>query len=126
MAVKTNVVSICTKCEGNIIEIKVSGKLCKEDYDVFVLGIENLIATHGRVRMLFDMYDFHGWSVAAVWEDVKFGWKHFRDIERIAMVGEKAWEHGMTSFCKPFTLAKIRYFDRSEETAAREWISEQD
>jgi len=33
------------------------------------------------------------------------------DIERIAMVGETKRQHGMSLFCKPFTAAKIRYFD---------------
>lgn len=126
MSVETDVVSICTKSEGNIIEIKVSGKLSKDDYEAFVPQIEALIAEYGKVRMLFDMHHFHGWSVAAVWEDVKFGWKHFRDIERIAAIGDKSWEQGMIAFCKPFTKAKICYFDRAKETAAREWICEAD
>ena len=27
------------------------------------------------------------------------------------MIGDKKWESGMAGFCKPFTGAKIRYFD---------------
>jgi hypothetical protein len=38
------------------------------------------------------------------------------------MVGEKAWEHGMAMFCRPFTTAKIRYFDRSQVDEADAWI----
>ena len=44
------------------------------------------------------------------------------DIERIAMVGETAWQHWMATFCKPFTTAKVRYFDRTETPTAREWL----
>ncbi len=125
MSVKTDVVSVITSSDSNVIEIRVSGKLSREDYDVFVPEIENLIAQHGKVRILFDMHDFHGWETAAIWEDIKFGWRHFHDIERIAMIGEAAWEKGMTTFCLPFTKADIRYFDRKEEAAAREWIVEE-
>ena len=103
MATKTDVVSVITNSGSNVIEIKVSGKLSKEDYDVFVPEIEELIKQHGTVRILFDMHDFHGWETAAIWEDIKFGWKHFRDIDRIAMIGEATWEEGMTAFCVPFT-----------------------
>ena len=48
--------------------------------------------------------------------------RHFHDIERLAMIGEKAWQHGMAVFCKPFTKAEVRYFDSSEATEAESWI----
>jgi hypothetical protein len=67
------------------------------------------------------MAGFHGWTTGALWEDIKFDVKHFSDIERVAMVGEKKWQKGMSEFCRPFTTAKIRYFDHSEANAAREW-----
>jgi hypothetical protein len=35
------------------------------------------------------------------------------------MVGETRWQHGMTTFCKPFTTATVRYFDRADAAAAR-------
>ena len=46
------------------------------------------------------------------------------DPERLAMVGETAWEKGMAVVCKPFTMAKIRYFDAAEIDAAWQWIQE--
>jgi hypothetical protein len=58
-----------------------------------------------------------------LWEDIKFDVKHFRDIERLALVGEKKWEEGMATFCKPFTTAEVRYFDRAQVDDAREWIA---
>ena len=30
------------------------------------------------------------------------------------MVGDKKWQKGMATFCKPFTKATIRYFDHAE------------
>lgn len=109
---------------GRLLEIRVSGKLTREDYQQFVPEVERLIGQHGKLRMIFDMHDFHGWEAAALWEDIKFDVKHFRDIERLAMVGESKWEKGMAAFCKPFTTAKIRYFDRAQENEAREWVAE--
>jgi len=107
---------------GKIIEVQASGKLTKEDYKHFVPEVDRLVEQHGKVRVLFDMKDFHGWTAGALWEDVKFDLRHFADIERVAIVGEKKWEHGMAVFCKPFTTAKIRYFDREHAQEADEWI----
>jgi hypothetical protein len=39
------------------------------------------------------------------------------------VVGEKKWEQGMATFCKPFTKAKIRYFDIAQIEDARQWIA---
>lgn len=103
--------------------IHVSGRLSKEDYERFVPEVERRIQEHGKVRILFDMQDFHGWDVAALWEDTKFAYRHYGDIERLAVIGEKAWQKGMTTFCKPFTQAEIRYFERGEADQAREWIA---
>ena len=107
---------------GKVLVVSASGKLTKEDYDHFMPEVERLIKQHGRIRMLFDMHDFHGWKAGALWEDTKFAFKHYSDLERLAVVGEKAWEQGMAAFCRPFTKAELRYFDRSEADKADEWI----
>ena len=49
------------------------------------------------------MTGLHGWDAGAAWEDVKFVIKHFSDIDRLAMVGDKKWEHGMATLFQPFT-----------------------
>lgn len=55
--------------------------------------------------------------------DTKLAFEYFSDIERIALVGEKAWEQGMAIFCKPFTAAKVRYFDHDDRSEALEWVT---
>jgi hypothetical protein len=109
---------------GKLVVVHVSGKLVKADYEHFVPEIERLVRRHGKLRLLFDMTDFHGWEVSAAWEDFKFGIEHFADIERLAMVGEKQWQHGMAVFCKPFTTAAIRYFEHADAAEARKWLDE--
>jgi hypothetical protein len=108
---------------GKVLEIQLTGKLAKEDYEQLVPAVERLVKEHGRIRILVEMHDFHGWTAEALWEDIKFDARHFRDIERVAMVGETKWQQGMAVFCKPFTSAKIRYFDRAALNDARAWLS---
>jgi hypothetical protein len=106
-----------------IITVKVSGKLTRQDYDVFVPEIERSIGEFGKIRILFEMEDFHGWDAGALWEDLKFDLRHFSDIERIAFLGDKAWEKGMSIFCRPFTTAQIKYFDLTQREQAMEWLA---
>jgi len=107
---------------GKILALNLSGKLHREDYERFVPEVERLIKRHGKVRVLVQMHDFHGWDMGGIWEDIKFDLRHFNDIERVALVGESSWEKGMAWFCKPFTTAAVRYFDTTQAEEARQWI----
>ncbi|MGB3493354.1 MAG: STAS/SEC14 domain-containing protein [Elainellaceae cyanobacterium] len=109
---------------GKILVVQVSGMLTKADYERFVPKFDRLIEQHGKLQVLFDMTDFHGWDVSALWEDLKFDLQHLTDIERMAMVGENKWQHAMATLSKPFTTAMIRYFDHADTTAAQQWLSE--
>jgi hypothetical protein len=111
--------------DSKILEVLVSGKLTADDYKQFIPEFERLIQQQGKISLLFEMRDFHGWEAGALWQDIKFDFKHFADIERLAMVGDKKWEKWMADFCRPFTTAKIRYFDLPESDAARRWVAGQ-
>ena len=115
-----------SEIKGNIVCVTASGKLTDDDYDRFVPQMEDLIKQWGRLRMLFEMKDFHGWELGAVWEDLKFDFKHFGHIKRLAMVGDKKWEEYLATFCGPFTAAEVEYFDRSEMEEAQDWLHSDD
>lgn len=107
---------------GKMLHVKVTGKLTKEAYELFAPVVDEQIHEHGKLRILFEMHDFHGWTAGALWEDIKFDFKHWKDIERLAIVGESKWEKGMAVFCKPFTAATIQYFDHDNLKDAKAWI----
>lgn len=109
---------------GKVLGFKMSGKLHDEDYKTFVPLIDAAVAKEGKVRFLAWFHDFHGWDLHALWDDVKFATTHCTKIDRIAMVGDKTWEKWMAVVCKPFTMAKIRYFDASQVDAAWAWLKE--
>jgi hypothetical protein len=131
---------------GKVLIVHVSGKLTKADYHHFAPKFERLVRHHGKLRVLFDMTDFHGWEDGALRENIKFDLKYFGDIERIAMVGEKkwqhgvadvalclrmdvmvgeeTWQHGLAMFFTPFTVATLRYFDQADAAEARKWLGE--
>ena len=107
---------------GKITHVKVTGKLTKEAYEALAPVVDEQIKEHGKLHIVFEMHDFHGWTAGALWEDMKFDFQHWRHIERLAIVGESKWEAGMSVFCKPFTTAKIRYFDHANLADAMAWV----
>ena len=51
---------------GKVLEIQLTGKLAKEDYEQLVPAVERLVKEHGRIRILVEMRDFHGWTAGAL------------------------------------------------------------
>ena len=113
-----------TGLPDNVLGFKMSGKLHDEDYKKFVPLVDEAIAKQGKVRMLAQFHDFHGWDMHALWDDTKYATAHCTKIERVALVGEEKWEKWMATVCKPFTMAKIRYFDAAEFEEAKKWLAE--
>lgn len=109
---------------GPAYEVEVTDKLHKIDYEVFTPVLKTGIANHGKIRLLLDMKNFHGWDAGAFWEDLKFGIHDFNHFSRIAMVGDKKWEKAMAVVCKPFITGTVKYFDRKDIEEARAWIQE--
>ena len=96
--------------EGRVLTIHVTGKLTRADYVYFTPEFERLVKLNGKLRLLFDMTGFHGWDAGGLWEDIKFDVKHFADIERLAMVGEKK---GNTAWRRSATRSRKRQPDPS-------------
>lgn len=106
----------------SVLGFRLSGKLHDADYQNFVPLIDAALKKHPKVRVLALFQDFHGWDLHALWDDIKFSTTHCTKLDRIALVGEKKWEEWMAKVCKPFTLAKVRYFDHRDVDVAWTWL----
>jgi len=118
-------IEILTGLPPHTVGFQMSGKLHDEDYKTFVPLVDREIAKDGKVNVLAQFHDFHGWDVKALWDDIKISTTHCTKIKKIALVGEKTWEKWMAKVCKPFTMAKIQYFDASQIEAAKAWLAQE-
>jgi hypothetical protein len=119
-----DMIEILTGLPAHTVGFKMSGKLHDEDYKKFVPLVDAEIAKDDKVNVLAQFHDFHGWDAKALWDDIKFSTTHCTKIKKIALVGEKTWEKWMATVCKPFTMAKIQYFDASQIEAAKAWLAQ--
>ncbi len=111
---------------GKVIEVTIDGKLTAADYDTFVPLTQSRIDKYEKISMIIVLGEFRGWEMGALWEDLKFDYQHFSDIDRLAVVGEGAWDKILSSLAEPFTAAEIKYFDHSQLQAARQWAGAAD
>lgn len=108
---------------GNLIATRASGKLTREDYEKVLPALEKLEAKYSKIRWFFEMApDFDGWSIEAAAKDLKFDLSHAKQLEKVAMVGDKKWEEWLTKLMKPFTTAEVKFFESSKIEEAQIWI----
>jgi SpoIIAA-like len=108
---------------ANIIYIVATGKLDDADYDKMLPILRQKIEKYEKINWFFQMKDFEGWTPHAFWRDIKFDFKNTDKLNKVAIVGEKKWHELMTKAMKPFTSAKIKYFDEENASTAKDWIS---
>ena len=113
---------------GRILVVKMSGTLKKPDYGRFVLKAEQLNKERGKIRILCEVRNFEGFETTGEQEDepekslYEFELKHFAHVERVAFIGDEAWEQTWAAFRRPFAAATIHYFDQSHAHEGREWV----
>lgn len=107
---------------GRLVGIWTDGQLTAEDLAHMTADLEERIARHGRLRLLFRADNFRGWEGGAFSCVMWFSRQHDVDVERVAMVGDKAWEVWVREFKACLTCAWARYFEPTELGEAWAWL----
>ena len=74
--------------------------------------------------MLMDMEEFEGEEVKAWSADLKFGHEFRKNIDKMAIVGDKKWEKLMAHLAKLFYAHDAKYFHTVDRDAAWAWLRE--
>ena len=107
---------------GNTIGFKVTGKFTGGEMKAFADRIDAVVAESGPVHLLVELEDFGGIELEVLWEKAKFAFAHLRDIERMAVVGDRAWEEWWVKIGGTLAPAETRYFDHDDIDAAWAWL----
>lgn len=110
---------------ANIVGFRVQGKLADEDYQQRLLPpIEEAISANQKIRLLFQMENFEGWTAHGAWDDF-INWPKFMSVERMAVVVDQNWQEFMTwlfRVASSLTHMEIRFFRTTEMAEAWEWL----
>ncbi len=112
-----------TDVSDGLVTVKISGKLRKPDLERAQASALEVIREHGKIRMLVITADFLGWERTDDWDDVSFPSKVGKQIEKIAIIGDRRWEDLALAFTgKGFRPVAIEYFGSGELARARAWV----
>ncbi len=108
--------------ESHVLAFEVTGKLVADDYLTLRPRIERILKKENRISLLIKLKDFEGWTLTAMWEDLKIGFDHNEDFLRIAIVGSGFREKLLSEISDFFIAAELEHFDN--ESDALNWLRE--
>lgn len=115
---------ILPETEGRRFYIRARGRLADADYKDLTPRLEAAIEAFGPIRLYADLEDFRGWEPAAAWDDFVLGIRHWNDFERVALVGDKAWEDVAARVMDRLSKGAFRFFPLDRRAEARAWIED--
>lgn len=107
-----------------ILGVTATGTVTDDDYKSFLIPrLETIITKRGKARLLFNFDDmFHGYELAAMWDDATFGLKHKNDFEKCAVVGGPKWVEWGTNLEKLLIKCEVKVFRSGQLQDAWNWI----
>ena len=116
--------SIHIHSEGDVITARLIGKLDPGAYAGVNEEIDNLMSHIEHVRLVLDLREFDGWSgLAALGDHLSLVREHYRIPERIAIVGDKAWQKMAGKIMARFVNAQTKFFDSGDYGGAVAWVA---
>ena len=110
----------------NVLAIEATGKVTHDDYRNILIPKAEAMMAKGPIRMLYVIdREFAGFELEALWDDGKFGLKHWHDFSHIAVVTDQTWLRAAMSMFTPFFGGEVRMFRFSEMSTAKAWIADE-
>jgi hypothetical protein len=117
-------IEVMPESQGNVAGVKVSGKVTAQEYeDVVLARLDAIIKEHGKARFMWYLDEsFQGAEAGAIWDDTKFGFKHRKDFEKLALVGGSKWMEWLTKLAAKIISGETRTFAPEQVQEAWDWL----
>lgn len=119
-------IEVRTTGQEGSYEVHVTGVVTEKDYtNVLVPELDAAIAEHDRIRVLVIFgADFEDFTMGAMLDDARFGLRHWRGFDRLAVVTDKVWIRRAVRGLGIMMPCPVQVFSVTETEDARRWLSE--
>jgi hypothetical protein len=105
----------------NIVGFKIEGSVSSDDIKKVDEAIKAKLELFPKVRILTDMTDHKGWTVAGFAKDFLNKFKYANDIERSAVIADDSWDDAI-ELADQLTSGQMQRFSPRLDDEAIEWI----
>lgn len=109
--------------DGGYLEITFGGQVTHEDYQAILPKMEQAIAEHGKLRVLCIGQTVEGATPRAMLDDLKWDWKHRKDIEKCAVVVDGKMMEMSVKLVSLIYKGEIKRFESGQVDEARAWLA---
>ena len=119
-------IRILSDMPPGVVGLEAVDDVDEDDYeDVIVPAVENAIAEHGKVRLVYVLgSEFDDYEGEAVWEDLKLGARHPAAFARIAIVTDARWAAPAIRIFSILWPGQARAFPLADLEAAKSWAAD--
>lgn len=110
--------------ENRVLTLTASDKLTRKDYEHLLPDLEDMLNKHGTLRFYIMLEDLSGFDLGALWQEIKFDYKHKNQFGKTAIVGDKKWEEWSTTFSKLFFDSEMKFFYKDKSVEAWKWVNQ--
>jgi len=111
--------------EGNIVGLRLNGRIEDGEFDEVTKKIEEMLKKHKKLRVYAEVEEIGGMSVNTLMKDIHFKLKHWRDFEKEAIVSDKSWLEAWIGIAdKLFPHIEVKHFSTDGKEKAKEWLRE--
>ena len=108
--------------DSRVIQAEASGELALEDFEYMMKEWKFRMKNKESVRCIVFLDHVKMPPASFFKADLDMAEKYGHKIDRFAVVGDSEWEKKWCHFMRLFAGVEGRYFDRSQKSAAEQWI----
>lgn len=106
-----------------LLGIAIIGKMGIADYDRLNTLIEEQAAKYGQARIMLEIVTSSGFSGKALLEDLKTSVKQYKNVERMAIIGDQSWLKTTVRLSDLLTPGlELSAFGTTERKRAISWL----
>jgi hypothetical protein len=107
----------------HVVGLRIEGKITADDFQTAVAELEGRLKAHDQVRVYAEIGEISGMTLEAFIKDLKYSLRHFRDVEREAVVTDSAWIEKLVDLGGAlFPSIETRHFTPERRDDALRWI----
>lgn len=113
----------CTEdAEARVVELTLSGRIGRCEYGALIARLQSFIDRHGRISLIEVIHDFDGADYSVLWQGMKFDYRNFQNIDRVAVVSDDGWISPAAKAAGALLSTRLRTFSLNHLEAARIWV----
>lgn len=116
--------TLTTNPDACLAEIRVDGRVTREDFDALAPAFEAFVDACGTIRLIEIIESLDGFDSGLIWQGLKLDLRVLPHISHCAVVGDIGWLSPLSKAAGALVSTRLRTFARAEEADARRWLAE--